>query len=242
MQHVWDLLLDPKIMAGCVPGTESVEVISDVEYIAVIKVKISFISARFRIKTNIVETRPPSYLRCEGTGEDKSVASSMKQVTELFLNDLGDAGTEIIVQTKADVLGRLGSFGLSVMRTKANRMWEEFGDNFTAIALADRTDKARVTDAAAPGGLSAGPHQAMSQIGAAPPPPMPAPGFVANGSIPRASGGLWRRLVGGGDAGSEQRQPNDIYVEVRRGKNIVKILWPAGAPGDLSALLRDALK
>jgi len=108
LQRVWDLLLDPRIMAGCVPGTQSVEVLSDVDYVAEIKVKISFIAARFKIKTRIVESRPPDYLRIEGTGEDSSVASSMKQTSELFLTDLRDGRTEIRIKAKADVLGRHG--------------------------------------------------------------------------------------------------------------------------------------
>ena len=70
IDQVWRLLLDPKVMAGCVPGVQSVQVLSDTEYLAEIKVKISFISANFKIKTTILETRPPHYLRCEGTGEE----------------------------------------------------------------------------------------------------------------------------------------------------------------------------
>ena len=70
IDRVWTLLLDPKIMAGCVPGVQSVQVLSDTEYLADIKVKISFVAASFKIKTTILETRPPHYLRCEGTGED----------------------------------------------------------------------------------------------------------------------------------------------------------------------------
>lgn len=79
---VWGLLLDPNVMAGCVPGTESVEVVSDVEYLASVKVKISFIAARFKIRTTVLETRPPYYLKSEGTGEDSSVGSSLKQSSE----------------------------------------------------------------------------------------------------------------------------------------------------------------
>ena len=146
-QHVWDLLLDPKIMAGCVPGTQSVEVLSDLEYLAEIRVKISFIAARFKIKTRIVESRAPDYLRIEGTGEDSSVASSMKQTSELFLTDLGDDTTEIRIKAHADVLGRLGSFGLSVMKTKADRMWDEFGANFSAVALRALPPVPAATDA-----------------------------------------------------------------------------------------------
>lgn len=134
IDHVWKLLLAPTIMANCVPGTQDVQVLSDTEYLAVIKVKISFISATFKVRTKIVKTTPPAYLKCEGTGEDSAVASSLKHTSELFLTDLGNGSTEIRVKAKADVLGRLGTFGLSVMKTKVDRMWDEFSEKFKAVA------------------------------------------------------------------------------------------------------------
>lgn len=130
--QVWALLLDPAVMGSCVPGMKSIDVVSDVEYLAEMHVKIAFISARFKMKTTIVETRPPFYLRSEGTGEDASVASSLKQVSEIFLSELPDGQTELRMKIKVDVLGRLGTFGLSVMKTKADRMWDEFGVNLAA--------------------------------------------------------------------------------------------------------------
>jgi carbon monoxide dehydrogenase subunit G len=132
VQEVWDFLLDPGRMASCVPGTQSVEVISETEYLAVVKVKISFISATFKVRTKVLEINAPHYLRCEGTGEDSRVASSVKQETELFVTDLGNGETEIRFNGKAQVFGKLGSFGLSVMKTKVDRMWSEFGDALKA--------------------------------------------------------------------------------------------------------------
>src|SRR5271166_1522120 len=113
IDRVWKLLLDPKIMAGCVPGVQSVQVLSDRDYLAEIKVKISFISANVKIKTTILETRPPHYLRCEGTGEDSSVASSLRHTSEIFLTEQPGDQTELRVKAKAEVFGRLGSFGLT---------------------------------------------------------------------------------------------------------------------------------
>jgi len=126
---VWEFLLDPKRMAASVPGTQSVEELSETEYRAVVKVKISFISATFKVKTTITEQDAPRYLRCEGAGEDSKVASSMKHDSELFLAETDDGGTEIKVKADAQVFGRLGSFGLSVMKTKIDRLWKEFGEN-----------------------------------------------------------------------------------------------------------------
>ena len=130
--RVWALLLDPNAMGACVPGMESIEVISDDEYVAVMKVKISFISARFKLKTRIVESDAPRYLRAEGTGEDTSVASSLKQVSEMWLAEREGGGTELRMKVKVDVLGRMGTFGLGVMKTKADRLWDEFGVNAAA--------------------------------------------------------------------------------------------------------------
>ena len=130
--RVWALLLDPNAMGACVPGMESIEVISDSEYVAVMKVKISFISARFKLKTRIVERDEPRYLRAEGTGEDTSVASSLKQVSEMWLAEREGGGTELRMKVKVDVLGRMGTFGLGVMKTKADRLWDEFGVNAAA--------------------------------------------------------------------------------------------------------------
>jgi carbon monoxide dehydrogenase subunit G len=123
------MLLDPQVMGGCVPGMQAIEVLSPTEYKALMQVKIAFISAKFKLKTTIAEQRAPHYLRAVGTGEDASVASSLKQQSEIFLTELPDGGTELKIKVKVDVLGRLGSFGLSVMKTKADRMWEEFGEN-----------------------------------------------------------------------------------------------------------------
>ena len=137
IDRVWALLLDPVRMAGCVPGTQSVEEITPDEYLAVVKVKISFISATFKVRTLITDRRPPEWLRCEGPGEDSRVASSVKHESELHLADLGDGRTEMTVKAKAQVFGKLGSFGLSVMKTKIDRMWVEFGTALEAELAKD---------------------------------------------------------------------------------------------------------
>jgi carbon monoxide dehydrogenase subunit G len=156
--RVWSMLLDPNVMGGCVPGMKSIQVVSDVEYIAVIHVKISFISAKFKLNTKIVEQRAPHYLRTEGTGEDASVASSLKQQSEIFLTPLDDGKTELRIKVKVDVLGRLGSFGLSVMKTKADRMWDEFGQNLVN----------RLNGVAGPESVVSGGAATPSQVKAAP--------------------------------------------------------------------------
>jgi carbon monoxide dehydrogenase subunit G len=132
IERVWQLLLDPKVMGSCVPGVESIEVLNDTDYVVSIHVKMAFVSARFRIRGTIVEIRPPSYLRSVGVGEDSSFTSSLKQSSEVFLAEVGDGTMKLRTKVNVEVFGRLGSFGVNMVKTKADRMWEEFGRNFAA--------------------------------------------------------------------------------------------------------------
>lgn len=134
--RVWSMLLDPEVMGACVPGMESIEVVSGTEYVVSILVKLSFVSARFKVRTTIVEMREPAYLRSAGTGEDATVTSSLKMASEVFLADQADGSVELRMKIKVEVFGRLGGFGLNIIKTKADRMWDEFVKNFAGRAEA----------------------------------------------------------------------------------------------------------
>lgn len=128
-ERAWALLLDPQAMAQCVPGMQSVQVVTPDEYTAEMVTKVSFITARMKLRTRIVERDEPRYLKAEGTGEDSGVASSMKQTTEMHLEPLPDGQSQLRLKVKVDVVGRLATFGLSALKTKADRLWDEFGQN-----------------------------------------------------------------------------------------------------------------
>jgi len=124
--QVWALLLDPTAMMSCVPGMQSVDVLGPDEYLAKMKVSFSFVSASFTLRTRIVESVPPSRLRAEGTGEENALASSLRQRTDITLEP-EDGGTRLQLKVTLDLVGRLGTFGLAPMKTKADRLWDEFG-------------------------------------------------------------------------------------------------------------------
>lgn len=255
-QRVWELLLDPQVMGGCVPGMQSIDVISPTEYVALMHVKIAFINAKFKLRTNIVEQRAPDYLRAEGTGEDASVASSLKQQSEIFLTPLADGGTELRIKVNVDVLGRLGTFGLSVMKTKADRMWEEFGNNLRARIDGPAAASAAPTASAVPAKPAATPAKAAVQpapvvarqsapASAAAPTaavathspsatPLAAPAPVA--APASTSGSWWSRLLGNGPVGATGRF---IHIEVRQGGTTIRVDWPLEGAEQCQAWLRE---
>ena len=239
-ERIWNILLDPQAMAECVPGLQSVDVISPDEYAALMHVKIAFVSARFKLRTRIVERQAPHYLKAEGTGEDASVASSLKQVTQLTLTPQADGSTLLRIQVNVDLLGRMGSFGLSVMKTKADRLWDDFG-----VQLAGKL--------AAGGGL-AEPPVAGSVSGT----PGPAGDAVRPQSSPVASQaphgptstefsapqGWWAGLLLalGIQPASASRNNEVIVVELQRpDQTRIRIEWPARQAQECLTWLNNTL-
>lgn len=247
--QVWSMLLDPNVMGSCVPGMKSIEVVSDVEYIAQIHVKISFISAKFKLRTTIVEQKAPHYLRCEGTGEDASVASSLKQQSEIFLTELPDGKTELRMKVKVDVLGRLGTFGLSVMKTKADRMWEEFGQNLVARlnagAVANAAPQVATVAPALPAAAPAQGTPAAPVSAPVTPVPVMINAVASQDALPAVQAasqqvGWWARLLGRPVPAAPDA--THIRIEVRRADTTITVHWPLQGAGECAAWLRECLK
>ncbi|MFN0161636.1 MAG: CoxG family protein [Burkholderiales bacterium] len=233
--QVWAMLLDPVVMGKCVPGMQSIEVVSPTEYRSVMAVKIAFVSAKFRIRTNVVEQRAPEYLKSEGVGEDASVASSFKQSSEMFLSARPDGGTDLRMLVRVDVLGRLGTFGLNVMKTKADRLWDEFGANLAARLAPSGVTGAAPPAAASPSAAAAGASAALPDLSAA-----DLPGLPGNARSTTTGPGWLARLLRGAPP-VLVRQPGDIAVEIRRGDAVVTILWPEASAVECAAWLREYL-
>ena len=213
-ERVWSLLLDPQAMAQCVPGMQSVQVVTPDEYTAEMVTKVSFITARMKLRTRIVERDEPRYLKAEGTGEDSGVASSMKQTTEMYLEPLPDGQSQLRLKVKVDVVGRLATFGLSALKTKADRLWDEFGQNLIKHLQgesAETPSAAAITqDAAVVFSTPVSPK-------APTPSALPLP-VVLSRAVPTRS--LWRRLCG-------PEPSNCIVVDWQRTDGSrLQVQWP----------------
>lgn len=247
-ERVWSMLLDPQVMGACVPGMQSIQVLSPEEYQAQIQVKIAFVTARFKLRTRIVEQRAPHYLRTEGTGEDASVASSLRQSSELFLSDAGEGRTDLRIKVQVDVLGRLGTFGLSVMKTKADRMWDEFVTQLVA-QLEGRAPAVAVPVTAAPAGAEPAPDRTPEPAAPVLRPTLPA---MEEPTRPASEAGLpearlerpgfwsriWRRSRPLAEAGAS---PDHVRIEWRRGDAVLIVHWPVAHSADSAPWLRQVL-
>jgi hypothetical protein len=101
-------------------------VISPTLYKAKIRVQVGPIKADFNVDVEIVAETPPQEVRSRTRGEEGSRASSLSAENTLRLSALSDSETEVFYASEATVVGRLGKFGLGVMKKKAESLGREF--------------------------------------------------------------------------------------------------------------------
>lgn len=130
--QVWEAIRDPAVMAPCVPGCESVERIDDASYRAVIAVSFGPITARFNLIVAIEEEIAPRLVRVHSSGEEGSRASRVSARSVMTLEAPEPGRTEVAWAADVTLTGRLGKYGIGLMRKKVESLSAAFVTAFAA--------------------------------------------------------------------------------------------------------------
>ena len=129
-EKVWQAINDPTLIARCIPGCESIEVTEQGKFRATISVRLGAVNARFNLVVEITEESPPCHQRSIMRGEEGTRASTLRAVNVLSLEAVNAHSTSVSFNSEVTITGRLGRFGLGVMRKKADALGREFTDSF----------------------------------------------------------------------------------------------------------------
>ena len=132
VDRVWEFMMDPDRMAPCVPGCGDVEVLGDNKYRASVKVAVGPIKTSFKVSVELTEQRAPTYAASVTRGEERGKASMLTANSELRLTSVNSQETEVHYLSEVSLVGRLGKFGLGMMKKKAKAVGEEFAESFRA--------------------------------------------------------------------------------------------------------------
>jgi len=128
-ERVFAEITNPALMAGCIPGCEAIEVIDGKTYRARILVEVGPIKARFNLVVEVTEEEAPVRVTSVTRGEEGTRASVISSNNELVLAP-ADGGTEVKYVSEVSVTGRLGKFGLGMMKKKAESLGAKFAETF----------------------------------------------------------------------------------------------------------------
>lgn len=129
-ERVFAEITNPALMAGCIPGCEAIEVVDAKTYRARILVEVGPIKARFNLVVEVTEETPPERVVSVTRGEEGTRASVISSNNELLLAPAENGGTEVKYAAEVSVTGRLGKFGLGMMKKKAESLGVKFAENF----------------------------------------------------------------------------------------------------------------
>ena len=137
--HVWTLITDPEVVGPCMPGCTGIEITEPGTYRTAIRVALGPIKTTFNLVVTVTEEQPPEFATSVTRGEEGTRASTLTAHNTLRLAALDEERTEVRYSSEVSLVGRLGTFGLGVMKKKAKSLGEAFATAFRERAEAQET-------------------------------------------------------------------------------------------------------
>ena len=124
---VWDLLLDPEALAGCVPGVQEVRQIDPTTWEGRITAQVGPMEGRFSFTSVIARADYPDRLEVVVDGVDSVTKSRLETlVNASVVSPSPDAGpTTLAYEAQVKVKGRLAILGEMILRATASLMIAE---------------------------------------------------------------------------------------------------------------------
>ncbi|MBI4445206.1 MAG: SRPBCC family protein [Acidobacteria bacterium] len=126
IEKVWSFIADPERVASCLPSVVSFQMIDDRHSETVIKQKIGFISATFKIETEVLEKAPPFQMVLSNKGRTiAGAAGTMKSLDKITLNSVQENETEVRVTSDLTLGGPLAVLGAKLIEAKSKELFSD---------------------------------------------------------------------------------------------------------------------
>ena len=127
-EQAWDVLLDVRRVAPCMPGA-TVDSVDGDEVTGKIKVKVGPIALTYAGKATFTERDPVSHsVKVQAAGKETKGAGTATATVVARLDD-DNGQTRVSVHTSLNVTGRPAQFGRGVMAEVSGRIIEKFSSN-----------------------------------------------------------------------------------------------------------------
>ena len=135
--RAWALLTDLKATAGCMPGAEITEQLSDTSYKGGVKVKVGPAVAQFGGTVDVIESvAAERKMVLRGKGADKGGSSASMDLTAIIVPDPANPAHCVLNgQAAVIVNGKFAQFGGRMMVQVSDMLLAQFVENFRQTAL-----------------------------------------------------------------------------------------------------------
>jgi uncharacterized protein len=135
--QAWDVLLDVKRIAPCMPGA-TVDAVDGDMVTGHIKVKVGPVSLTYRGTANFGDRDPAARtILVEASGKETRGAGTASATVRASLEPSGDDATAVTMHTTMNVTGRPAQFGRGVMVEVGGKLVEQFAQNLAQLITSD---------------------------------------------------------------------------------------------------------
>ncbi|SFN94495.1 hypothetical protein SAMN05216207_102536 [Pseudonocardia ammonioxydans] len=127
VEHVWDALLDPRVLVSSIPGCEKLEAVGDHEYAMTVTAGVAAVKGTYAGRCALSDLKPHESLVMTLTGAGGP--GTIDAVVDVGFDDLGADGTRISYAADATVGGMVGGVGQRMLASVSKRMAAEFFGN-----------------------------------------------------------------------------------------------------------------
>jgi carbon monoxide dehydrogenase subunit G len=130
---LWEIVKDIPTVGTCIPGAVDIKEGDDGGYTGTVKIRVGPISLGLNGKLSIhsqdADARSISFT---GEGADRKVPGNVRVKISMKVSGEG-AASELVVDSEANVMGKLGEFGQGIIKRKADGIMKDFGQNLTKL-------------------------------------------------------------------------------------------------------------
>jgi uncharacterized protein len=129
-QEVWERLIDPEVLAQCIPGCESMSQVSAEAYDCVVLAKYGPVKARFKTTLTVSNVNAPTSYTLTGKGQG-GAAGFGEGVADVVLEAV-DEETLLRYVAKFNAGGRIAQVGSRLIVATTRKLAGKFFDAFSA--------------------------------------------------------------------------------------------------------------
>jgi uncharacterized protein len=126
IENVWAFLMDVNNVASCAPGFQSLEVLEEEHWKAVVAVGVGAVKAKFTMDVTRDELQEPEHMLIKGRG--KAPGSAVDMTGNMHLTALDSGETQMDWKATVVVSGTIASVGARLLQGTAERLTGQFFD------------------------------------------------------------------------------------------------------------------
>ena len=148
---VWDYLIDPRRVVGCVPGGEVAAVLDERTFDGTIRVAVGPLTLAYAGRVELAEVDSAAHrVKIVGTAHERAGPGSARLTLDSWLTPLPGGETEVVAHARVDVTGAIVELGRGVLESLGHVVFQDFASCVRATIEAEEAVRHGARAPAAP--------------------------------------------------------------------------------------------